>query len=167
MIAIAQIASSWMHPETLQLLDVNKLLLSHFSEHPTHLHVLACQRFSACEKRSRMSVRTHISHALGFSFYYTYLNVWIFKSKQANTIQHYNFIHAIVKICNDNCSKPRQHRISLNIQTWFQSDSNVHGLNTNVLKTYIIQWSMYEVLFTFGHFHVSMDKNVHLMQKNF
>jgi len=26
----------------------------------------------------------------------------------------------------------------LNVQTWFQSDSNVHRLSTNVLKMYVI-----------------------------
>jgi len=27
--------------------------------------------------------------------------------------QHYTSIHTIVKICNDNCSKSRQHRTSI------------------------------------------------------
>jgi len=101
----------------LWLLDVNDLLLSYFSEHPTHLHVFARQRFSACKKGNRMNVRIHINAHfacyLAFSFYYIYSNVWIFKSKQANTLQHYISIHTIVKICNDNCSKSRQHRTSI------------------------------------------------------
>jgi len=37
----------------LRLLDVNKLLLSYFSEHSIHLHVFAYQRFFACEKRKK------------------------------------------------------------------------------------------------------------------
>jgi len=72
--------------------------------------------FNACEKGNRINVPTHINahfaRYLAFLFYYIYLNVWIFKSKQANTIQHYTLIHIIVKKCNDNCSKPRQHRTS-------------------------------------------------------
>jgi len=99
----------------LRLLDVNELL-THFSEHPTHLHIFARQHFNACEKGNRINVPTHINahfaRYLAFLFYYIYLNVWIFKSKQANTIQHYTLIHIIVKKCNDNCSKPRQHRTS-------------------------------------------------------
>jgi len=75
------------------------------------------QRLPACEKGNQMNVRTHINvyfaHYLAFSFYYIYSNVWIFKNKQANIIQYYTSIHTIVKVCNDNCSKPRQHRTSI------------------------------------------------------
>jgi len=50
----------------------------------------------------------------------------------------------------------------LNIQTWFrfQSGLNVHGLSTNVLKTYVIQRT--QSMFTFGHL-----KNFYLIQKIF
>jgi len=52
---------------------------------------------------------------------------------------------------------PDSTRHPLNIQTWFQSDPNVHGLSTNVLKTYVIQrtiifnylMNMIVVLFTY------------------
>jgi len=37
----------------------------------------------------------------------------------------------------------------LNVQTWFQSDLNVYGLSTNVLKTYIIQRTKYVYIWTF------------------
>jgi len=49
----------------------------------------------------------------------------------------------------------------LNVQTWFQSDPNVHGLSTNVLKMYFIKMLFnVQSMFIFGHL-----KNVHLMQK--
>jgi len=55
----------------LRLFDVNELLLS-YSKHPIHLHILARQRFSACEKGNRINVRTHINahfaHYLVFCF---------------------------------------------------------------------------------------------------
>jgi len=37
----------------------------------------------------------------------------------------------------------------LNVQTWFQSDPNVHGLSINVLKTYVIQHTKYVYIWTF------------------
>jgi len=37
----------------------------------------------------------------------------------------------------------------LNIQTWFQSGPNVHGLSTDVLKTYVIQHTKYVYIWTF------------------
>jgi len=38
---------------------------------------------------------------------------------------------------------PDSTRHPLNVQTWFQSDLNVYGLSTNVLKTYVIQCTKY------------------------
>jgi len=66
-------------------------------------------------------------------------------------LETYAYIYSIYKY-------PDSTGPSLNIQTWFQSDPNVHGLSTNVLKTLFNVQSM----FTFGHL-----KNVHLIQKIF
>jgi len=113
MIAIAQIASSWTHPrhfESSIAWSTVVISLQRTSDS------LACTRTSAFLRVRKWKPNecpdSHFARYYGFSFYYTYSNVWIFKSKQAT---QYNIIllYAIVKICNDNCLKPRQHRTSI------------------------------------------------------
>jgi len=81
---------------------------------------------------------------LAFSFYYIFTQIFeylkVSKQTQYNIILRYTQLSKYVMTIArslDNTGYP------LNVQTWFQSNPNVHGLSTNVLKTYVFQRTKY------------------------
>jgi len=68
------------------------------------------------------------------------------KQTQYNIILRYT---QLSKYAMTIAQSPDSTRHPLNIQIWFQFDPNVHGLSTNVSKTYIIQCTKYVYIWTF------------------